>query len=39
VAKDTVNYMAEGTKDAVKTVAQAVAEGVQEAQEKKRTQD
>ncbi|MBI2948490.1 MAG: hypothetical protein HYY23_12670 [Verrucomicrobia bacterium] len=31
VAKDTVNYMAEGTKDAVKTVARAVAEGVQEA--------
>ena len=39
VAKDTVNYMAEGTKDAVKTVAQAVAEGVQEAQETKRYQD
>jgi hypothetical protein len=39
VAKDTVNYMAEGTKDAVKTVAQAVAEGVQEAQETKRNRD
>lgn len=31
VGKDTVNYMAEGTKDAVKTVARAVAEGVHEA--------
>ena len=32
VAKDTVNYMAEGTKDAVKTIARAAAEGVKEAQ-------
>ena len=30
VAKDTVNYMADGTKDAVKTVARAAAEGIQE---------
>ncbi len=35
VAKDTANYMAEGTASAVKTVARAVAEGVQEAQSKK----
>jgi hypothetical protein len=35
VAKDTVNYMAEGTAGAVKTVARAVAEGVQEAQSKR----
>lgn len=28
VAKDTLNYMAEGTQDAVKTVARAVGEGV-----------
>lgn len=34
VAKDTVNYMADGTKDAVKTVARSVAEGVLEAQAK-----
>jgi hypothetical protein len=34
VAKDVVNYMAEGTKDSVKTVARAIAEGVQEAQAK-----
>jgi hypothetical protein len=32
VAKDTINYLADGTKDAVKTVARSVAEGVQEAQ-------
>jgi hypothetical protein len=35
VVKDTVNYMAEGTKDAVKTVARSITERVQEAQEKK----
>jgi hypothetical protein len=33
VAKDSVNYLAEGTKDALKTVTRAVAEGVQEAQD------
>ena len=31
VAKDTINYMAEGTQGAVKTIARSVAEGVQEA--------
>jgi hypothetical protein len=36
VAKDTVNYMAEGTKDAVKTVAKSIAEGVQEARQEKK---
>jgi len=35
VAKDTVNYMAEGTQDAVKTVARAITEGVQEGQGKR----
>jgi len=30
VAKDTANYMAEETKDAVKTVARAAGEGVRE---------
>lgn len=30
VAKDTINYMAEGTQDAVKTVARAAAKGVAE---------
>jgi len=30
VAKDTINYMADGTKDAVKTVAKAATEGVRE---------
>ena len=35
VAKDTINYMAENTKDAVKTVARSITEGVKEAQEKK----
>ncbi len=35
VARDAVNYMAEGTKEAVKTVAGAVAEGVEEARTKK----
>ena len=35
VAKDTFNYMAEGTKDGVKTVARSVAEGVQEAKDAK----
>jgi uncharacterized membrane protein len=39
VAKDTVNYMADGTKDAIKSVARAVAEGVQEAQAKKGESD
>lgn len=34
VAKDTINYMADGTKDAVKTVARSVSEGVLEAQAK-----
>ena len=33
VAKDTINYMVEGTKDAVKTVARAAAEGVREAKD------
>jgi hypothetical protein len=33
VAKDTVNYIAEGTKDAVKTVARSIAEGLQEAKQ------
>jgi hypothetical protein len=32
VAKDTVNYMAEGTRDSVKDLARAVTEGVQEGQ-------
>ena len=36
VAKDTFNYMAEGTKDGVKTVSRAVAEGVQEARDQAR---
>lgn len=31
VAKDTVNYMADGTQDAVRTVARAVTEGIREA--------
>jgi uncharacterized membrane protein len=35
VAKDTFNYMAEGTKDGVRTVARSVAEGVQDAKEAK----
>jgi hypothetical protein len=30
VAKDTINYMAEGTQDAVRTVARAAAQGVAE---------
>ena len=30
VAKDTINYMAEGTQDAVRTVARAAAQGVNE---------
>jgi hypothetical protein len=30
VAKDTLNYMAEGTQDAVRTVARAAAQGVSE---------
>ena len=30
VAKDTINYMADGTQDAVRTVARAAAKGVQE---------
>jgi hypothetical protein len=30
-AKDTFNYMAEGTQDGIKTVARSVAEGIQEA--------
>jgi hypothetical protein len=30
VARDTVNYLAEGTQDAVKTVARAAAQGVAE---------
>lgn len=30
VARDTVNYMAEGTQDAVKTVARAATEGVRQ---------
>jgi len=30
VARDTINYMAEGTQDAVKTVARAAAQGVAE---------
>jgi hypothetical protein len=30
VAKDTINYMAEGTKEGVKTTAKAIAEGIQE---------
>ena len=36
VAKDTVNYMAEETKGAVKTVAKSIAEGVEEAQQEKK---
>jgi hypothetical protein len=32
VAKDTVNYMAEGTQEGVRTVARAVAQGVRDAQ-------
>jgi uncharacterized membrane protein len=39
VTKDTVNYMVEGAKDAVKTVARAVAEGVQEAEAAKKARD
>ena len=35
VAKDTVNYMVDGTKDSMKTIARSVMEGVQEAQGKK----
>ncbi len=35
VAKDAINYLAEETKDGVKTVAKAVAEGIQEAQKEK----
>lgn len=31
VAKDTFNYMAEGTQDGVKTVARSIAEGINEA--------
>jgi hypothetical protein len=34
VAKDTVNYMAEGTQDGVRTVARSVAEGIRDAQSK-----
>lgn len=34
VAKDAVNYMADGTKDGVRTVARAVAEGIEEAKQK-----
>jgi hypothetical protein len=30
VAKDTLNYMADGTQEAVKTVARAAAQGVAE---------
>lgn len=30
VAKDTINYMADGTQDAVRTVARAAAQGVTE---------
>ena len=30
VAKDTINYLAEGTQDAVRTVARAAAQGVNE---------
>ena len=30
VAKDTINYLAEGTQDAVRTTARAVAQGVAE---------
>ena len=30
VAKDTINYMAEGTQDAVRTVARVAAQGVAE---------
>ena len=35
VATDAVNYMADGTKEGVKTVARAVAEGIQEAKQKR----
>lgn len=31
VAKDTINYVAEGTKPGIKAVAQAITEGVREA--------
>ena len=34
VAKDTVNYMAEGTQEGVKTVARAVGEGIREGMQK-----
>ena len=39
VAKDTVNYMAEETQQGVRTVARAVAEGIQEAQPPKSPPD
>jgi hypothetical protein len=39
VAKDTVNYMAEGTQEGVKTVARAITEGIKEAQERPPTKD
>jgi hypothetical protein len=42
VARDTVNYVAEGTQEGVRTIARSVAEGVAEAQAKSKadaTQD
>lgn len=34
VAKDTVNYMADGTKEGVRTVARTITEGIEEAKQK-----